>query len=45
MSPGDPALAMPLPAPGQDAVPDYVQSLERAASYLPDAQRAQLRRA
>lgn len=45
MSPGDPALAMPLPAPGQDAVPDYVQSLERAASYLPEAQRLQLRRA
>ena len=45
MSPGDPALALPLPAPDQGAVPDYVQSLERAASYLPDAQRAQLRRA
>ena len=45
MSPGDPALAMPLPAPGQDAVPDYVQSLERAANYLPEAQRLQLRRA
>lgn len=45
MSPGDPALAMPLPAPGEDAVPDYVQSLERAANYLPEAQRLQLRRA
>lgn len=45
MSPGDPALALPLTAPGEDAVPDYVQSLERAANYLPQAQRAQLRRA
>ncbi|GHC00316.1 RelA/SpoT family protein [Thermomonas carbonis] len=45
MSPGDPALALPLTAPDEDAVPDYVQSLERAANYLPQAQRAQLRRA
>jgi len=45
MSPGDPALALPLTAPAEDAVPDYVQSLERAANYLPQAQRAQLRRA
>ena len=45
MSPGDPALALPLTAPAEDAVPDYVQSLERAANYLPEAQRAQLRRA
>ena len=45
MSPGDPALALPLPAPPEDAVPDYVQALERAASYLPEDQRAQLRRA
>ena len=45
MSPCDPALALPLTAPDQDAVPDYVQSLERAANYLPEAQRAQLRRA
>ena len=46
MSPGDPALAMPYPpAPDEGAVPDYVQSLERAADYLPEAQRAQLRRA
>ncbi|MFT4178880.1 MAG: bifunctional (p)ppGpp synthetase/guanosine-3',5'-bis(diphosphate) 3'-pyrophosphohydrolase [Thermomonas sp.] len=46
MSPGDPALALKSqPAPAEDAVPDYVQALERAASYLPDDQRAQLRRA
>lgn len=45
MSPGDPALALPLTAPAEDAVPDYVQSLERAANYLPQAQRGQLRRA
>ncbi len=45
MSPGDPALAMPIPAPDEDAVPEYVQALERAADYLPEAQRAQLRRA
>ena len=45
MSPGDPALAMPIPAPFDDAVPDYVQALERAADYLPEAQRALLRRA
>ena len=45
MSPGDPALALNLPAPAGDAVPDYVQALERAADYLDDAQHAQLRRA
>ena len=45
MSPGDPALAMPIPAPFDDAVPDYVQALERAADYLSEAQRALLRRA
>ena len=45
MSPGDPALAMPIPVPFDDAVPDYVQALERAADYLPEAQRALLRRA
>ncbi len=45
MTPGDPALALPIAAPREDAVPDYVQALERAASYLPDDQRAQLRRA
>ncbi|MEP6633214.1 MAG: HD domain-containing protein, partial [Luteimonas sp.] len=30
---------------GDDAVPDYVRELERAASYLPDDQRGLLRRA
>ena len=46
MSPGDPALALPTPpAPEDAAVPDYVQALERAADYLPEAQRALLRRA
>ena len=46
MSPAEPvpALALP-PAPADDAVPDYVQSLERAAVYLPADQRALLRRA
>jgi guanosine-3',5'-bis(diphosphate) 3'-pyrophosphohydrolase len=43
MSPGEPACSPPLHAP--DAVPDYVQALEQAASYLPDAQRARLRQA
>ncbi|WP_242101384.1 bifunctional (p)ppGpp synthetase/guanosine-3',5'-bis(diphosphate) 3'-pyrophosphohydrolase [Lysobacter sp. M2-1] len=46
MSPAEPALADALPpAPPDDAVPDYVQSLERAANYLPAEQIAQLRRA
>ena len=46
MSPGDPALALSLPAvPDDGAVPDYLQALERAADYLPEAQRLQLRRA
>jgi guanosine-3',5'-bis(diphosphate) 3'-pyrophosphohydrolase len=46
MSPAEPALADALrPAPPDDAVPDYVQSLERAANYLPSEQSAQLRRA
>ncbi len=46
MSPAEPALADALPpAPPDDAVPDYVQSLERAANYLPAEQSAQLRRA
>ncbi len=45
MTPGDPALALHDPAPDAAAVPDYVQALERAAYYLDDAQRAQLRRA
>ena len=46
MSPGEPVLTLPIrPAPEQGEVPDYVQALERAADYLPEAQRAQLRRA
>ncbi len=46
MSPGDPALALSFPpVPDEGSVPDYVQALERAADYLPEAQRAQLRRA
>jgi len=37
---------MPLPSsPDDGVVPDYVQALERAAAYLPEAQRRQLRRA
>jgi guanosine-3',5'-bis(diphosphate) 3'-pyrophosphohydrolase len=46
MSPGDPALTLPIPSvPDDGTVPDYVQALERAADYLPEAQRVQLRRA
>ncbi len=43
MSPGEPACRLPAPAP--DAVPDYVQALERAADYLPAEQRTLLRQA
>ena len=45
MTPGDPALALSAAVPEADAVPDYVQALERAASYLPEIQRRQLRQA
>lgn len=46
MSPGDPAHAVALPpAPSDEAVPDYVQSLETAANYLPAEQLQLLRRA
>ena len=45
MTPADPALALPDAAPDAAAVPDYVQALERAAYYLDEGQRAQLRRA
>ncbi|GAB1408810.1 bifunctional (p)ppGpp synthetase/guanosine-3',5'-bis(diphosphate) 3'-pyrophosphohydrolase [Thermomonas brevis] len=45
MTPGDPALALPAAVPDEGAVPDYVQALENAAHYLPEAQRAQLRHA
>ena len=36
---------MPVAVPARDAVPDYVQALERAASYLNEAQRGLLRQA
>ncbi len=42
--PADPLHATPPPAPA-GAVPDYVQALEQAATYLPDEQRPLLRRA
>jgi guanosine-3',5'-bis(diphosphate) 3'-pyrophosphohydrolase len=46
MSPGETAHALPSPsAPPDDAVPDYVLALERAASYLPPEQLGLLRRA
>ena len=46
MTPGDPATAPPpAPASVADAVPDYVQALERAAFYLSPEQKALLRRA
>ena len=45
MTPGDPALALSAAVPEADAVPDYVQALERAAGYLPEIQRRQLRQA
>ncbi|MCR6662982.1 MAG: bifunctional (p)ppGpp synthetase/guanosine-3',5'-bis(diphosphate) 3'-pyrophosphohydrolase [Luteimonas sp.] len=34
-----------IAVPDDDAIPDYVRDLERAAAYLPADQRAQLRRA
>ena len=46
MSPGETAHAVVLPpVPADDAVPDYVHALERAAGYLPHEQLALLRRA
>ncbi|MCR6495403.1 bifunctional (p)ppGpp synthetase/guanosine-3',5'-bis(diphosphate) 3'-pyrophosphohydrolase [Thermomonas sp. S9] len=45
MTPADPALARTDATPDDGAVPDYVQALERAASYLNAEQRAMLRRA
>jgi guanosine-3',5'-bis(diphosphate) 3'-pyrophosphohydrolase len=44
MTPAEPAPAHTL-VPDDDAVPDYVRELERVASYLPEDQRALLRRA
>ena len=41
-----PTASVPVPPLHDDAqVPDYVRELEQAADYLPDDQRAQLRRA
>ncbi|HOV96807.1 MAG TPA: bifunctional (p)ppGpp synthetase/guanosine-3',5'-bis(diphosphate) 3'-pyrophosphohydrolase [Thermomonas sp.] len=45
MTSDDSALTTPAVAPTPAAVPDYVQALERAAAYLSEAQRAQLRQA
>ncbi|MDE2407085.1 MAG: bifunctional (p)ppGpp synthetase/guanosine-3',5'-bis(diphosphate) 3'-pyrophosphohydrolase [Xanthomonadaceae bacterium] len=45
MTSGEPALASPVAVPERDAVPAYVQAMERAAGYLTDVQRAQLRQA
>jgi guanosine-3',5'-bis(diphosphate) 3'-pyrophosphohydrolase len=44
MTPGETSRAS-VPAPVSEAVPEYVHALERAAAYLGDAQRQQLRRA
>jgi guanosine-3',5'-bis(diphosphate) 3'-pyrophosphohydrolase len=44
MPPGAPQLA-DLPVPADDAVPEYMRALERAASYLSEDQHRQLRRA
>ena len=44
MTPAAPVLIQPVPASDAD-VPDYVRELEQAASYLPEDQRALLRRA
>ncbi|MDH5830443.1 bifunctional (p)ppGpp synthetase/guanosine-3',5'-bis(diphosphate) 3'-pyrophosphohydrolase [Luteimonas sp. M1R5S18] len=44
MTAGAPVLIQPVPASEAD-VPDYMRQLERTAAYLPDEQRAQLRRA
>ncbi|MCD9027095.1 bifunctional (p)ppGpp synthetase/guanosine-3',5'-bis(diphosphate) 3'-pyrophosphohydrolase [Luteimonas sp. BDR2-5] len=44
MTPGETAITLPA-APADDAVPDYLLELEQAAAYLPDDQRALLRRA
>ena len=46
MTPAVPAAAPAMPdLPADDAVPEYMRVLERAAQYLPDEQRVQLRRA
>jgi len=43
--PADPAHADHAAAPAPDAVPDYVRTLEQAAGYLGEDERATLRRA
>jgi len=46
MTPAAPATVSAMPdVPADDAVPEYMRVLERAAQYLPDEQRVQLRRA
>ncbi|QNP39759.1 RelA/SpoT family protein [Lysobacter solisilvae (ex Woo and Kim 2020)] len=45
MTPATPVLTPATPAFDEADVPDYVRELERAAAYLPEAQRGQLRRA
>ena len=46
MTPAAPATVLASPdIPADDAVPDYMRALERAALYLPEEQRMQLRRA
>jgi guanosine-3',5'-bis(diphosphate) 3'-pyrophosphohydrolase len=44
MTPADQVPVATVPAP-EGVVPDYVQALEQAAAYLPEAQRPLLRRA
>src|SRR6476469_2838226 len=46
MSPGEPAHAFAaIPAPPEEALPDYMRALQQATDYLPEDQRRQLRRA
>lgn len=45
MTSDDSALAPSVAVPAKDAVPEYVQAMERAAHYLSDSQRDQLRHA
>ncbi|NUS37865.1 MAG: bifunctional (p)ppGpp synthetase/guanosine-3',5'-bis(diphosphate) 3'-pyrophosphohydrolase [Lysobacter sp.] len=46
MSPGSPAQAFAaIPAPPEEALPDYMRALQQATDYLPEDQRRQLRRA
>ncbi|HSR64946.1 MAG TPA: bifunctional (p)ppGpp synthetase/guanosine-3',5'-bis(diphosphate) 3'-pyrophosphohydrolase [Xanthomonadaceae bacterium] len=46
MSPGTSAPAFAaIPAPPEEALPDYMRALQQATDYLPEDQRRQLRRA